>query len=163
MDMSMRLLCSVDGAVVERGKPTLVQDVAIQVSLGNQSLRSKSSNEHRFDLKVASKVDRHRRHSWHNVNEYRSVPYHQYSRSVQPGCDQTIQCDLDQEYSLSNEHALSRLEETEDENTTTTTITTKQSIDHATVHRSSDRDDRDRTMSPDGMSTKGERRRTWIQ
>ena len=118
LDIHTPFLSLVDGAVVERGKPTLVQDVAVQVSLGNQSLRSKSSSEHRFDLKSASKVDRHRRHSWHNVNEYRSVPYHQYSRSVQPGCDQSIQCDLDQEYSFSNEHGLSRLEETEDESNT---------------------------------------------
>ena len=80
---------SVDGAVVERGKPHLVQDAAVQVFTAGRNLRATREAEQRVNY------HRTRHQSWHDLNEYHSVPYHQYTRSSRLGSQEQIQCDLD--------------------------------------------------------------------
>ena len=92
------ILVVVDGAVVERGKPRMVQDAAVQVFRAGQSLLSVLANQYRqFDHSVATRYDRRRRHSWHDVNEYHSIPYFQYTSSIKPGPPKLVQCDIDNE------------------------------------------------------------------
>lgn len=109
----MLCLFLVDGAVVERGKPHLVQDAAIQVFTSGRNLRSILESEQRKKLTSATKSNRRRRQSWHDVNEYHSVPYYQYTRAVRSGYQEHIQCDLDLEYPTIKE--LESLNETIDE------------------------------------------------
>jgi len=107
----------VDGAVVERGKPRLVQDAAIQVFTSGRNRRSILAAEQRYNQTTMSTLDRHRRHSWHDVNEYHSVPYYQYSRFVRCGYQDGVQCDLDNEHVISTQEYLPFVaEETADEN-----------------------------------------------
>lgn len=92
----------VDGAVVERGKPRMVQDVAVQVYRAGQTLLSLlAARSRQMDQTVATRYDRRRRHSWHDVNEYHSIPYFQYTSSIRPGPPKFVQCDIDNEQSTS--------------------------------------------------------------
>jgi hypothetical protein len=110
----------VDGAVVERGKPHLVQDAAVQVFTSGRNRHSIFSTELRYRQALIPKIDRRRRHSWHEINEYHSVPYYQYTRSVRSGNSKGVQCDLDNEHLISNEEILPFInEETVDEHQTT--------------------------------------------
>ena len=101
----------VDGAVVERGKPHLVQDAAVQVFTAGRHLRSIVSAERQANERVSS---RHRRQSWHDLPEYHSVPYHQYTRAVHSGSEISVQCDLDRSYSTGNQEMLLEMEEEEE-------------------------------------------------
>ena len=76
---------SVDGAVVERGKPHLVQDAAVQVFTAGRNRRMILAAEQRLSTSLVTTFDRRRRQSWHDVNEYHSVPYYQYTRAVPIG------------------------------------------------------------------------------
>ena len=103
IDNLIVLIDLVDGVVVERGKPHLVQDAAVQVFTAGRHLRSilsmdKKANEH---FREQTERRRCRRQSWIDLNEYHSVPYYQYSRSLRLGSQQSIQCNLDQHQSLS--------------------------------------------------------------
>lgn len=110
----------VDGAVVERGKPRLVQDVAIQVFTTGRNCQSILTTQQRSRKDSITTLDRRRRHSWHGINEYHSVPYYQYTRCVQFGNDVDIQCDLDNEYLISTQEFLPLIrEETVDEHPST--------------------------------------------
>jgi hypothetical protein len=100
--------CLVDGAIVERGKPHLVQDAAVQVLIEGRNLRSILSGQQQFKKQTS---DRRRRQSWHDVNEYHSVPYYQYTHSVQSGHEQSVQCNIDYETLESQQETLSDLEE----------------------------------------------------
>jgi len=108
----------VDGAVVERGKPHLVQDAAVQVYPTGRNHRSILTGEQRSNQIFVSKSNRRRRHSWHDVNEYHSVPYYQYTNSIRSrGYHQGVQCNMDDEYVTSKQKYLSFLiEETVDQN-----------------------------------------------
>ncbi len=107
----------VDGAVVERGKPHLVQDAAVQVYTEGRNCRSILAAEQRYNQISFSTSNRDRRHSWHDVNEYHSVPYYQYTRAIKSEYQQAIQCDLDNEHVTSTQQFLSYpIEETVDEN-----------------------------------------------
>ena len=99
----MNSICLVDGAVVERGKPHLVQDAAVQVFTAGRNRRTILAAEQRYNQTSISTSDRRRRQSWHDVNEYHSVPYYQYSRSVRSGNQEAIQCDLDNEQVISTQ------------------------------------------------------------
>lgn len=101
----------VDGAVVERGKPHLVQDAAVQVFTAGRNRRSILAAEHRYGQTPMPSFDRRRRHSWHDVNEYHSVPYYQYTRAIRSGYQNDIQCDLDNEYETGQQEYLTHLEE----------------------------------------------------
>ncbi|CAF2527000.1 unnamed protein product [Rotaria sp. Silwood2] len=101
LPMMCKLWIIVDGAVVERGKPHLVQDAAIQVCTAGRNRRSILAAEQRYRQTSVSTFDRRRRHSWHDVNEYHSVPYYQYTRSVRSGNQEGVQCDLDNEHLIS--------------------------------------------------------------
>lgn len=117
--MNLNYLFIVDGAVVERGKPHLVQDAAIQVSISSRNRHSLLLNEQRHRQIVTSKSDRRRRHSWHDINEYHSVPYYQYTRPIRLGNSEGVQCDLDNEHLISREETLPSInEETVDEHQT---------------------------------------------
>ena len=106
----------VDGAVVERGKPHLVQDAAVQVSISGRSYRSLLAGQQRYNQKLVSTFDRRRRHSWHDVNEYHSVPYYQYTCFIRSGSHKAVQCNLDDERSKGTQEFLSHIsEETIDE------------------------------------------------
>ena len=99
----------VDGAVVERGKPHLVQDAAVQVFTAGRNRRSILAAEQRYGQSSMPSFDRRRRHSWHDVNEYHSVPYYQYTRSIRSGYQNDIQCDLDNEQETSQQEYLPHL------------------------------------------------------
>ena len=102
----------VDGAVVERGKPHLVQDAAIQVFTSGRNYRSILATDQRYTQTYLSTFDRRRRHSWHDVNEYHSVPYSQYTRSPRSGgYQQAIQCDLDNQQLTSKQEYLPSISE----------------------------------------------------
>ena len=105
----------VDGAVVERGKPHLVQDAAVQVFTAGRNRRSILAAEQRYNPSTLTTFDRRRRQSWHDVNEYHSVPYHQYTRSVRLGSQEASQCDMDNEYQISTQNNLSCLDESAEE------------------------------------------------
>lgn len=109
-----------DGAVVERGKPHLVQDAAVQVFSAGRNLRSIKAAEERYGLKSSQhSSDRRRRHSWHDVNEYHSVPYYQYTSFNHRSFEGGIQCDIDNQRLMSQTEILHEVEEeeiTEDEN-----------------------------------------------
>ncbi|CAF0987094.1 unnamed protein product [Adineta ricciae] len=115
LPMMCKLWMIVDGAVVERGKPHLVQDAAVQVCLTGQNLRmvrsfqQKKHNEQ--SLLTTNIVDRKRRHSWHDLNEYHSVPYYQYTRPVRAEFQEGTQCDLDNEYFIGQQEVLIDVEE----------------------------------------------------
>ncbi len=80
------------------------------------SYRSILEAEQRHNQVPFSTYNRHRRHSWHDVNEYHSVSYYQYSRSVRSGCEKGIQCNMDDGHVTSTEEFLSSItEETVDE------------------------------------------------
>ena len=105
----------VDGAVVERGKPHLVQDAAVQVFLTGRNLRTIGSfqpkKHHQQSFSPTTTVDRNRRHSWHDLNEYHSVPYYQYTRPVRAEFQEGTQCDLDNEYFIGQQEVLTDMEE----------------------------------------------------
>lgn len=104
---------SVDGAVVERGKPHLVQDAAVQVFTTGRNRRSILEAEKRYNPSVMTTFNRRRRQSWHDVNEYHSVPYYQYTRPIHRGFHQSIQCQFDDELlKKSSRKLLSQIEET---------------------------------------------------
>ena len=101
-----------DGAIVERGRPHLVQDAAVQVFSAGRNLRSILSAEERFGQKSFNRPsDRRRRHSWHDVNEYHSVPYYQYTSFNHRSFGGGIQCDIDNQELLSQTEVLSDVEE----------------------------------------------------
>ena len=98
--------------MVERGKPHLVQDAAVQVFTAGRNRRSILAAEQRYGRSsMSSSSDRRRRHSWHDVNEYHSVPYYQYTRSIRSGYQNGIQCDLDNEYVTSIQEYLTHVVE----------------------------------------------------
>ncbi|CAF0755551.1 unnamed protein product [Didymodactylos carnosus] len=98
LPMMCKLWIIVDGAVVERGKAHMVQDAAIQVHTGGRSRRNLTLND---SASRTTTYDRRRRQSWHDISEYRSVPYYQYSRPAKD-CPQTgVQCNRDLETPLS--------------------------------------------------------------
>ncbi len=102
----------VDGAVVERGKPHLVQDAAVQVFSAGRNLRAIIAAQKRYGQTSTNQTsDRRRRQSWHDVNEYHSVPYYQYTTSVHAEFQKNIQCDMDNEQSISQPEVLSDVEE----------------------------------------------------
>ncbi|CAF1197573.1 unnamed protein product [Rotaria magnacalcarata] len=120
LPMMCKLWIIVDGAVVERGKPHLVQDAAVQVFTSGRNRHSIFSTELRYRQVIMPKIDRRRRHSWHEINEYHSVPYYQYTRSVRSGNSKGVQCDLDNEHLISSEEILPFInEEAVDEHQTT--------------------------------------------
>ena len=94
--------------MVERGKPHLVQDAAVQVFTAGRHLRSILAAERQAKEKVSP---RHRRQSWHDLPEYHSVPYYQYTRAVHSGTEIAVQCDLDGHYSRGREETLAEMEE----------------------------------------------------
>lgn len=94
--------------MVERGKPHLVQDAAVQVFTAGRHLRSIVSAERQANDRVSS---RHRRQSWHDLPEYHSVPYHQYTRAMHSGTEISVQCDLDRPYSSGQQETLLEMEE----------------------------------------------------
>lgn len=100
-----------DGAVVERGKPHLVQDAAVQVFTAGESLRSILSAERNAQDQYLRQRNRRRRQSWHDLNEYHSVAYYQYTKPVRTGFDQSIQCHFHQPLMKSEEHFLNEIEE----------------------------------------------------
>lgn len=104
-----------DGAVVERGKPHLVQDAAIQVFTTGRNRRSILEAEQKYNPSVVTTFDRRRRQSWHDVNEYHSVPYYQYTRAVRSGHQEAIQCNLDEDQLMATQDTLPSLDETIDE------------------------------------------------
>ncbi|CAF1166687.1 unnamed protein product [Rotaria sordida] len=116
LPMMCKLWMIVDGAVVERGKPHLVQDAAVQVSTSGRNLHAIISTQRRYNQTTTTTLDRRRRHSWHDVNEYHSVPYYQYTRAIRIGYQRGIQCDIDNEQLISKQEILSEVEETVDEN-----------------------------------------------
>ncbi|CAF1129915.1 unnamed protein product [Adineta ricciae] len=98
LPMMCKLWIIVDGAVVERGKPRMVQDAAVTVFRAGRTLLSLLTNQFQMiSRSTVTRYDRRRRHSWHDVNEYHSIPYFQYTSIINPGLPQTIQCDLDNE------------------------------------------------------------------
>ena len=100
--------------MIERGKPQLVQDTAIQVFTAGHHLRSILTNEKRFNQFLNDqRINRRRRQSWHELNEYHSVPYYQYSRAIRSGVEQSIQCNLDQTISTTRKIILSQMQEEE--------------------------------------------------
>ena len=110
-----------DGAVVERGKPHLVQDAAVQVFSAGRNLRSIKAAEERYGQKSSQhSSDRRRRHSWHDVNEYHSVPYHQYTSFNHRSFAGGIQCDIDNQHLISQTEILPDVEEEITENDTMT-------------------------------------------
>jgi hypothetical protein len=111
--VNIYLICLVDGAVVERGKPHLVQDAAIQVFTAGRNRRAIIAAQQRYSpsLTTTATVDRRRRQSWHDLNEYHSVPYYQYTRSALPEYQQGIQCDLDNEHLIGTQETLTEVEE----------------------------------------------------
>ncbi|CAF1152410.1 unnamed protein product [Rotaria sordida] len=120
LPMMCKLWIIADGAVVERGKPHLVQDAAIQVFTAGRNHRSILGTEQRYRQTSVSTFDRRRRHSWYDVNEYHSVPYYQYTRSVRSGNQEGVQCDMDNEHLISIQHCLPFVkEETVDEHQST--------------------------------------------
>jgi hypothetical protein len=119
LPMMCKLWMIVDGAVVERGKPHLVQDAAVQVFSAGRNLRAIIAAQQRYgQVSTSSTSDRRRRQSWHDVNEYHSVPYYQYTTSVHAEFQKSIQCDMDNEQSTSKPEVLSDVEEetVDDEN-----------------------------------------------
>ena len=80
-----------------------------------RNLRAILANQQRFNQTALVTFNRRRRQSWHDVNEYHSVPYHQYTRCVRSGSQEYTQCDLDNEESISKERQLDLVEETADE------------------------------------------------
>jgi hypothetical protein len=87
------------------------------VFITGRNRRSILAAEQRYSQISISKFDRRRRQSWHDVNEYHSVPYYQYSRSIRLGSQEGIQCDMDNEHVTSTEQYLPFInEETVDEN-----------------------------------------------
>jgi hypothetical protein len=101
--------------VVERGKPRFVQDAAIQVFTAGQRLRAILSAEQQAADAVAEQIsqgDRRRRlQSWHELNEYHSVPYFQYTRTLQQGTSRMIQCDMDKSTSVAHGKLIERTSE----------------------------------------------------
>lgn len=98
---------------MERGKPHLVQDTAIQVFSSGRNLRSIALAQQRYDEKEGKVTtsNRRRRQSWHDINEYHSVPYHQYTTTVHQGFEKDIQCEIDNEQSKSKSEILHYVEE----------------------------------------------------
>jgi len=115
LPMMCKLWIIVDGAVVERGKPHLVQDAAVQVFTTGRNRRSILEAEKRFNPTAVTTFNRRRRQSWHDVNEYHSVPYYQYTRAVRSGHQEYVQCDLDDEHLIGTQDTLASLDETLDE------------------------------------------------
>lgn len=112
LPMMCKLWMIVDGAIVERGKPHLVQDAAVQVLTSGRNLRTILAAYQRYNQTSGSTTsERRRRHSWHDVNEYHSVPYYQYSNTMKNGYQQGIQCDLDNEQMTGKHEILSDVEE----------------------------------------------------
>ena len=101
--------------MVERGKPHLVQDAAVQVLTAGRNYRSILEAEQRYTRTAVTTFDRRRRQSWHDVNEYHSVPYYQYTRAMREGQDKGVQCNLDDELSISKDITLGSLDETLEE------------------------------------------------
>ncbi|CAF2831836.1 unnamed protein product [Rotaria sp. Silwood2] len=119
LPMMCKLWMIVDGAVVERGRPHLVQDAAIQVFTSGRNLRTILSAQRRYNQTsiTTTTADRRRRQSWHDINEYHSVPYYQYTCAVRKGSQKFIQCNMDNEHLISTQEILSDVEEeTVDEN-----------------------------------------------
>ncbi len=103
----------VDGAVVERGKPHLVQDAAVQVFTAGRNRRTIIEAQQRYNEAslTTTKFDRRRRQSWQDLNEYHSVAYYQYTRPVRLAFHEGTQCDIDNEYSVSRQEILPNIEE----------------------------------------------------
>ncbi|CAF3459028.1 unnamed protein product [Rotaria socialis] len=136
LPMMCKLWMIVDGAVAERGKAHLVQDAAVQVLTQGRNLRALLSLQQRYNsTSIKTTSDRRRRQSWHDVNEYHSVPYYQYTRAVQMGFQRYIQCNMDNEhFATSRQEILPEVEEeTVDENPIKII---KKEIVHETVHHS---------------------------
>jgi len=98
--------------VVERGKPHMVQDAAVQVFTAGRSRASilLAEQQHQYQTHTR-RYDRRRRHSWHDVNEYHSVPYFQYTSSIRSGYTVNIQCDMDNEHLTSKQEFLPFIKE----------------------------------------------------
>ncbi|CAF4949494.1 unnamed protein product [Rotaria sp. Silwood1] len=112
LPMMCKLWMIVDGAVVERGRPHLVQDAAIQVFTSGRNLRSiLATQRHYNQTLITTTVDRRRRQSWQDVNEYHSVSYYQYTCAVRRGFHKNIQCNIDNEHLISKQEILSDVEE----------------------------------------------------
>ncbi|CAF0767186.1 unnamed protein product [Adineta steineri] len=112
LPMMCKFWMIVDGAVVERGKPRMVQDAAVQVYVAGHSLRSIiAAQNQQLNRTVITRYDRRRRHSWHDVNEYHSVPYFQYTSSIHCGSSIAIQCNERSEHFMSTEEYLPFIEE----------------------------------------------------
>ena len=134
-----------DGAVVERGKSHLVRDAAVQVFTAGRHRRMLVATQQRSDqslltVPATTAAARHRRQSWHDLNEYYSVPYHQYTRPVRAEFQEGTQCDLDNEYHIGRQETLPNLNEK---------ASSIEEIDHfkhetarGKVHRSSDPQER---------------------
>jgi hypothetical protein len=71
------------------------------VFIAGRNLRSILTTKQRYNQIPISTFDRHRRQSWHDVNEYHSVPYYQYTRPPRLGYQDGVQCDLDNEHNQS--------------------------------------------------------------
>ncbi|CAF0758952.1 unnamed protein product [Adineta steineri] len=112
LPMMCKFWMIVDGAVVERGKPRMVQDAAVQVYVAGHSLRSIiAAQNQQLNRTVVTRYDRRRRHSWHDVNEYHSVPYFQYTSSIHCGSSIAIQCNEQSEHFMSTQEYLPFIEE----------------------------------------------------
>lgn len=135
------VFCLVDGAVVERGKPHVVRDAAVQVFTAGRHNRmllaaKQTSSQPLLAVPNASAAARHRRHSWQDLNEYYSVPYYQYTRPVRAEFQEGTQCDMDNEVYVGKQETLSHV----DEHVVTVLEMDEWKRDSArgTVHRSSD-------------------------
>jgi hypothetical protein len=106
------------------------------VSTSGRSYRSILETEQQYKKLAITTFDRRRRHSWHDVNEYHSVPYYQYTRAVQSGSDKSIQCNMDDdERSISIQQFLPHIkEETVDEHHL---MRMEKHTAHETVHNQS--------------------------
>jgi hypothetical protein len=82
------------------------------VFTSGRNLRTILAAQQRFNqTSIPTASDRRRRQSWHEINEYYSVPYFQYTNSVQTGVQELIQCDIDNEQLISKSEILSGVKE----------------------------------------------------
>jgi len=84
------------------------------VFTSGRNLRTISAAQQRYNQTTTTTTtasDRRRRHSWHELNEYHSVPYFQYTNSIQTGFQKSIQCNIDNEQLMSKPEILSGVEE----------------------------------------------------
>ncbi|CAF1318490.1 unnamed protein product, partial [Rotaria sp. Silwood1] len=76
------------------------------------NLRSILAVQRRYNqTSITTTVDRRRRQSWQDFNEYHSVPYYQYTCAVRRGFHKNIQCNMNNEHLISKQEILSDVEE----------------------------------------------------